>query len=239
MAHKINESRVVLLFILVFGFLFFSPMLVNAGEESADSQSAKQSPTLIQGLGGLMYFTSNGYSLKDNDGVKYIGDMPNMPFFGGIWQNSFLHGDVISLGGEAGILFGFINNTITFYSHNKFIINVKNKFFVTDLMMGLNIDIHPTDKFRIFGGAGPLVLYGNIKMDSDDKESDTYIIETNSSSAFSFGFYGRVGTDVLLNKTLRLGIQARYVNAELDFGNQHGTVDMEGMQYMLTFTEEF
>jgi len=240
------NGMLMMFFLLATSLVAPSPLQAQDNKDAFavdEEKAAKtQSPRLIQGLIGVMEFDSDSYDLVDANGDRYTSDMPTIPFLGGMWQNSYLHGDVVSLGGEAGILFGFVNDSTTLTSvgnSNVIHISVKNKFFVVDTMFGLNMDIHPSEKFRIYGGAGPLLLYGNLKTDNQDDEASTQIVEDSSNSDFDIGLYGRIGTDILLGETTRFGVQVRYVDAELDFGSKQGQVDMTGVQYMVTFTEKF
>ncbi len=209
-----------------------------AAEGGNTLENSRQPQRLVQGLLGVMKFEDDTYKVIATDGGAYEGRIPTMPFLGGMWQNSFLHGDHISLGGESGVQFGFIGKSTTLYAGgNGLHVRIKNRFFVASVPLGVNLDIHPTNKFRIYAGAGPLLMYGYLRTKNDDEASTEF--ESNSTNAFDLGYYGRIGADMKIGYSTRFGLQARYTDGQLDFGSNQGHLNMKGIQYMLTFTEAF
>jgi len=222
--------------------LFVQGVALAADENVGELEANRQPQRLVQGLLGVMKFDDDTYSIlatdADGNDVHYEGKIPTMPFLGGMWQNSFMHGDFISLGGEAGVQFGFVNESTTLYAGGNGIkVKFKNRFFVANVPLGINLDLHPTNKFRIYAGAGPLLMYGYLKIETDDDAS----IDAASSgtSGFDIGYYGRIGTDIVIGHSTRFGFQAQYTDARLDFNGDQGRLDMRGVQYMITFTEAF
>jgi len=211
----------------------YGPGLAKASSET------KAHHNRVQGLIGVMEFKSDTYTRQDSAGDNYQGKMPTIPVFGGMWQYGLFGGDTVTLGAEGGILFGFDSYSTTLIGGgNGLYVHIKNKFFLIDGMIGLNIDIHPGNRVRLYAGAGPLLMYGNLKTDNDD-EASIDIIEDESAGAADIGLYARAGFEIRVTKATFCGFQARYVDAELDFGRDLGEFDMQGMQYMLTFTRNF
>jgi len=195
---------------------------------------------LVQGLIGVMEFTDDTYTRTDSNGDSYLGKMPTIPVLGGMWQFGFIGGDTVSLGLETGILFGFDSYSTTLIGGgNGLYIHIKNQFFLIDGMVGLNLDIHPTNKFRLYAGAGPMLMFANLKTDNNDDEAGIDVVQDESSSATDIGLYARIGAEFKITQTMLFGFQARYVDAELDFGQELGQFNMSGIQYMLTFTSNF
>ena len=50
------------------------------------------------------------------------------------------------------------------------------------------------------------------------------------------GYYARAGIDFAINNRQHLGFGVRYMSTELDFDKTVGNIDIEGPQYVLTFS---
>lgn len=207
---------------------------------SSSSRTLLNSENYIQGLIGGMQFSSDSYTLRGTDALQYSGEMPSMPFLGGMWQTGLLGGERVSLGVEAGILFGFINDSVAFSAGGSGLtVYVRNQFFVLDTMLGANLNMNLGERLRLYAGAGPVFMFSHLDLENKSDDATAQVIEDTTASGHDLGFYGRLGLELSIREGSFLGFQARYVDAELDFENSIGSLDMSGVQYMLTFTEDF
>jgi hypothetical protein len=84
-------------------------------------------------------------------------------------------------------------------------------------------------------------MYGQHRVESQDYVSadgdDEIIVEDDKASSFGFGLYGRTGIDFQYKEGQHLGLGVRYMNAEMDFDDTVGKLDISGPQFVLTYTQ--
>lgn len=200
----------------------------------------KKQENLIQGMIGVMKFEHDTFSLTDVNGETYKGDMPSLPYLGGLVQFKHFQSKRMSAGLEAGVLFGFVNYSTTVVVNGGASVYFKNQFLLADGMFGGYVDLLLADRFRFYVGAGPMAMYGRLRLDNQDDVSIQPVYYVNQTvTAFGLGGYARTGLEFKVGSGTFFGVQARYITADLDFGNDVGEVDMSGYQYMLTATQAY
>jgi outer membrane protein W len=68
---------------------------------------------------------------------------------------------------------------------------------------------------------------------------DELDLQDNDSNDINLGFYGRAGVDFEIQDGQHMGFGIRYMSTELDFDKTIGKVDIEGPQYVLTYSARF
>ena len=90
--------------------------------------------------------------------------------------------------------------------------------------------------------AGPMVMYGRHEVEDEEVASptddDEVEISTTEDSSFAFGYYGRAGIDFQYSKGQHVGLGVRYMAAEMDFDKTVGKIDLEGPQFVLTYSQQ-
>jgi outer membrane protein W len=92
-----------------------------------------------------------------------------------------------------------------------------------------------------------MVMYGKHKVEDENVEqlpedttqNGTVVISESDSSDINFGYYARAGVDFEIAENKQLGFGVRYMSVELDFDNTVGKLDIEGPQYVLTYSAVF
>lgn len=126
------------------------------------------------------------------------------------------------------------------------IVELDNSLLLIEAHLGGYVRGRLTDRITTYAAAGPMVIYGSHDIEDENIEerpvpvdgSDIDIPESDSSD-INLGFYARAGVDFEIGKNQHLGLGVRYLNSELDFNDTVGKLDVEGPQYMLTFTTAF
>jgi len=113
-----------------------------------------------------------------------------------------------------------------------------NTVFLAELHLGAYVRGRLHERITAYAAAGPMVLYGYHEVDDQSVEGggEDLDLSDNDSSAFNIGYYGRAGIDFEFRPDQHFGLGVRYLASELDFDQTVGNIDIEGPQYVLTFT---
>ena len=122
--------------------------------------------------------------------------------------------------------------------------DIDNSLFIGELHLGGFIRAGLTRQLSVYAAAGPLVMYGRHEVEDDDIDNPEVgpageiVLKSTDESDFAFGLYGRAGIDFEYSDDQYLGLGVRYMAAEMDFSDTVGKVDLEGPQFVLTYTAE-
>lgn len=125
-------------------------------------------------------------------------------------------------------------------------VDVDNSLFLFELHLGGFVRGRITERITAYAAGGPMVMYGSHEVDDDEAEvsplpssNGTVIITEEDSNDINLGYYARAGIDFEINDKQHLGLGFRYMSTELDFDDTIGKIDIEGPQYVLTFTQQY
>ena len=120
--------------------------------------------------------------------------------------------------------------------------DIDNSLFIGELHLGGFIRTHLGERLSFYAAAGPMVMYGRHEVEDEEVASPTddeeVEISTTEDSSFAFGYYGRAGIDFQYSKGQHVGLGVRYMAAEMDFDKTVGKIDLEGPQFVLTYTAQ-
>ncbi len=114
-----------------------------------------------------------------------------------------------------------------------------NSLFVGELHIGAFLRAHLGERVSMYASAGPLVMYGQHEIEDEEvvaPDGENVDPGSDSDSAFGFGYYGRVGIDFQYSPGQHLGLGVRYLSAELDFDKTVGEIDIEGPQFVISYS---
>jgi opacity protein-like surface antigen len=125
-------------------------------------------------------------------------------------------------------------------------VDIDNSLFLAELHLGGYVRGRLSERITTYAAAGPMVVYGYHEVedesledvDGSPVEGDVELSETDSSD-INLGFYGRAGVDFEIRDNQHLGFGVRYLSSELDFNKTVGKLDVEGPQYVLTYSARF
>ena len=118
-------------------------------------------------------------------------------------------------------------------------IELDNSLFLGELHLGLFLRANLATNLTIYGAAGPMVMYGRHKVEDEEavpSSADDIELSSSEDSDFAFGGYARAGLDFEFKPGQQVGLGVRYMQTELDFGDTIGELDIEGPQYVITYT---
>jgi len=204
---------------LSLAFLFvFVPGAVRAYDEDVER------PIILQFMVGEMVISNDDPQVSNGD--------YNLTLFGVAAQKPF-YGEMSRVGIETGALFNWKSDTRAYAASGggggTIAISVDINQFLFDYFFGGYVSLQPVKWFRLYVGAGPLLVYGS--WETDEKDPTTSQVETKSESDFSAGMYGRGGIDIIITENFILGAGIRGTKTGLSFNDTVGNVDVEGWQY--------
>lgn len=203
-----------------------SLVFISVFELCAVSAYAEEikSPMILQFMVGEMVISNDDPRVSDDD--------YNFTLFGVAAQKPF-YGEMTLVGIETGGLFNWKSETRAYAasggSGGTVAISADINQFIFDYFFGGYVSLQPFKWFRLYSGAGPLLIYGS--REYEEKDPATSQVETKSDSGFSAGVYGRAGMDIIITENVILGASIRGINTGLSFDDTVGNVDVEGWQY--------
>jgi hypothetical protein len=188
----------------------------------------------MQGLLGVTEIHIKELDIGFGPGQWESSDDATMPLIGGAVQR-MLGGEKLRFGLEGGFFFGWMGNVETVViGSGSVAVAADNDIFMTEGFGGVCADFPIGDKLRIYAGAGGLLDWAIVDATYSDP-SFGYI--SASGSGFGWGVYTRAGFDILLQSGMRLGFCWRWFDTDLDMGGGIDDLQLDGMQYMLTFSK--
>lgn len=190
----------------------------------------------VQALLGAMKFKDLEFTVEE--GQDEETDLSLIPQVGGAWS-TLPKGDRFQYGLECSFLLGFQFDDLEYLVINSGLrAKVSVSLWTFDLAGGpyASLFLDKEKRVRIYGGAGPLMMYADYNSDKDLSDDTT---DDEDESAFGVGVYARTGLEIRLYKYGMLGMGARYVYADIDFSEVNGTTDVRGVAAFVTFTAGF
>jgi len=174
-----------------------------------------------------------GEMIIANDDPQVSGDDYNVTLFGVAAQKPFTD-KLLQVGIETGVLLNWESETRAVASSGgggggTLAVAVDINQFLLDYFFGGYVSFEPIKWFRLYIGAGPLLIYGS--RETEETDPATSQGETKSESGFSAGVYGRAGIDLVFADIFMLGVGVRGTRTGLSFDDTAGKLDVEGWQY--------
>ena len=198
----------------------------------------------VYGLGPADAFAQNtdrplalqlmvGEMVISNDDPQVGGGDYEVTLFGAAAQKPFW-GSRAQAGLEVGALLNWKSETRAYAASGgggggSLAVSVDIQQFLCDYFFGGYVSVQPLKWFRLYIGAGPLLIYGS--RETDETDPATSQTEKKSESGFGAGVYGRGGIDIVFTKNFMLGAGVRGTQTGLSFSDTAGKVDVEGWQY--------
>lgn len=196
----------------------------------------------VQGLMGTMRLYEGDYTFEGEPGsdesVVFEGDSVDIPYLGFSMQQ-VLGGDRIKYGVEGGFLASWkTEKWQVAVSNSTAYVHIKNSMFLGDLFFGGYTSMNIGKRIRLYLGGGPLLIYGQRKIDPEEDNPDTsdIIYESTYDSEWDVGVYARTGVDFIVSDKFIFGLSARGIKTNLEFDNQGKDTKVEGVQFLFTLS---
>jgi opacity protein-like surface antigen len=126
---------------------------------------------------------------------------------------------------------------------SRVVFRIDNAFTLAELHIGGYLRAHLGASVDLYAGAGPALVFGHHSVEDEEIEDGepviqdgTVIIGNNSASDIVLGFYGRAGLEFDLGGGKHMGLGVRYLGADMKFDDTVGKVDIEAVQFLLTYS---
>jgi hypothetical protein len=217
---------------------------------SANTFAEEQYPPRIQAFLGSLQLDDQVAQWGDIGDEDAVVEFPSSLPSGGIeGEYPYGGGDTWRWGLNPGGSIGWKNSDTRVYgtiggSGANIRFDIDNSLFIGELHLGGFVRAGLTPRLSVYASAGPLVMYGRHEVEDEDIENPEpsptgeVVIQSSDESDFAFGLYGRAGIDFEYGDDQYLGFGVRYMAAEMDFSDTVGKVDLEGPQFVLTYTAE-
>lgn len=217
-----------------------------------DAAAVDKAPPLIQVFLGVLELDDQTGKWQDISDDNVDVDFSSLPSGGIEAEYSFYQGWVhwgLNPGGSIAWKSDDTNFSGGFNGNNgtTIIVDIDNSLFLFELHLGGYVRGRLTDRITTYAAAGPMVMFGEHEVEDESVEeipsgsaTDNQLdLQDNDSNDINLGFYGRAGIDFEIQDNQHMGFGVRYMSTELDFDKTIGKVDIEGPQYVLTYTARF
>lgn len=118
---------------------------------------------------------------------------------------------------------------------------VDNTLALVEIHLGAFVRGRLHERITTYAAAGPMFLYSKFEVEnlSVNGSASDLDIGDNSSSDFNLGYYARAGIDFEFQANRHFGLGVRYLDAELDFADTVGNLDIEGPQWLFSYTQRW
>ena len=145
-----------------------------------------------------------------------------------------LGGDYFRYGWETGIFFSIDSDTRTWAASGgggggTVAVAVDVNSIMIDYFLGGYLSIEPNEHFRLYAGAGPLIIWAQRETESEASIPEYTVSGTESD--IGAGLYARAGLDIFFNDQFGVFAGARINETTLSFEDETGKVEIEGYQY--------
>jgi hypothetical protein len=145
-----------------------------------------------------------------------------------------LGGDAFKYGWETGAFFSIDSDSRTVAASGgsgggTVLVAVDVNSIMIDYFLGGYVSIEPNKHFRLYAGAGPLIIWASRETEPEGSAPD--YVNSASESEIGAGFYARTGFDIFFNDQFGIFAGARINETTLSFEDDAGKVDIEGYQY--------
>lgn len=194
----------------------------------------------VQALLGAVKYDDLQFENTDGGDTNNV-DISLIPQLGGAWM-TLPKGDRFQYGLECSFLLGFRFDKVNYayLGGGGAYVSVSTSMWMVDFSGGGYANFWLTDGIRLYGGAGPLMMYADYKSDRDYDGTDPDVSDiSDHESAFGIGLYARTGLEFRIHEYGCLGMGARWNWSNVDFSDVGGTSDLSGIAAFVTYTAGF
>lgn len=226
------------LLLLLCALLATACSATSAGYSSQQwQQSSRPSASpRVTGIIGITEVTALGVDLNNNIGETVEDADTSMPLIAAQLQVPIRPGR-LEFGYEGGFSLGWDSeHEAYFIDTGTVLVATDNKVRLFDLSGGLYLAASLGQRWRVYGGVGPVFQFGKVDLDYDQPINGR---SSNSGSGVGLGYYARTGIDLRTGPGSAIGLVVRWVDSSVDLGGSLGDLDIEALQIGLAVTTGF
>jgi len=171
-------------------------------------------------------------NIENNDSDVGGGDFV-ISVFGADGQQA-MGGDTVRYGWETGAFFSIDSDSRTVAASGgggggQVLVAVDVNSIMIDYFLGGYLGFEPNEHFRLYVGAGPLIIWA--RRETEPEETAPDYVTSVTESDIGAGLYARTGLDIFITEQFGFFAGARITETTLSFEDTTGKVDIEGYQY--------
>lgn len=217
------------------GVLCTACAIMPSEQYAARSRGSGDATSVQALLGASLYDDGLKFERPDpgDPNNKAVADLTQMPLLGVAGQYRLTGDRSLEAGLDGALIFNWWKDsaTVTAVGGGAAVISVSTRLFMTDISFGGYAATVLNDWLRLYAGAGPLVIFASGRF-GDETGSD-------SEDGFGVGGYVRAGAEFRIDQGSFLGFGVRALTSDINFGGRIEDVDADGLQVMLTYTQQF
>jgi hypothetical protein len=203
-------------------------------------------PTYLQAFLGAAQFDNDSVtflkSSADDSTKETSNDLSTMPYLGIGGQYAF--SDASShIGLDATLLIGWRSRSSSIAAANgQARISLDAELWLLDLATGFYAQTILGQRWRIYGAAGPLMLFGQYSEDTEEDNEDSSseaVKDSSTDSGFGVGGYARVGLEYRLANGSFMGLCGRGIKTDMSFDSSIDNGNLNGFQGFITYSQPF
>lgn len=214
-------------------------LFVSAAQAQEHKYDTWDENYTVQALLGAVKYKDLKFDNVDG-GDSTTLDISMIPQLGGAWT-TLPKGEKFQYGLECSFLLGFRFDKINYayLGGGGAYVSISTSMWMFDLAGGGYANYWLTDGIRIYGGAGPMMMYADYQADRDYDETAPDEDVSDHESAFGIGLYARSGLEFRVHEHGYLGMGARWNWSNVDFSDVGGSSDLSGIAAFVTYTAGF
>ena len=229
-------------------YRLISGLLACAAIGHAQAEDQEEFPPIIQAFFGGLMLEDQSSKWEDLDGEELDVSFPSALPSGGVEaEYTYFVTDYLKLGLNSGGSIAWKNSDTRVYgtiggNGANVRIELDNSLFLGELHLGGFVRGYMGPNVSLYAAAGPMIMYGRHRVEDEDVAAPadgTIEIESDNESSFALGIYGRTGIDYQYKQGQHVGLSLRYMDAEMDFEDTFGKLDIRGPQFVLTYSQSF
>lgn len=193
-------------------------------------------PYVVQGMIGLTDVTSSVVELSDPADVILDEGFETLPMVGGAWQVTAWEPG-FDLGFEAGATLSYERDRgrVSVGSGAATVVS-RNEYLLIDGFVGLYANLPLGRRWRVYGGAGPLLQFAHVEVDFNDENG---LSQDHKETGFSTGWYVRGGVEILIRSGASIGLGWRHVDSAAELSGGFEDLEYEAEQILFTMTKSY
>jgi hypothetical protein len=191
----------------------------------------------VQALLGAVKYDDLEFENTDGSAEPLETDLSTIPQLGGAW-GTLPKGDRFQYGLECSFLLGFKFDEVKYASAggSGLTVVLSTSMWMFDLAGGPYANLRLTDNIRLYGGAGPLMIYADYRSEREETGTTTDETYNDNESAFGIGIYARTGIEFRIHERGMLGLGVRGNWSNVDFSDVGGSSEISGIAGFVTYT---
>ncbi len=222
-------------------------LLLTLAAAAPATAAGEPALSYFQGLVGAAWFDEDKLTVADpslgDPNMVSSDDLSTLPCLGVAAQFA-LAPTPSHIGIDTSLLFGWHSDDTSIAARNgQARVEIDSDLWLLDVAIGLYAQTILGDRWRLYGAAGPMLLYGEYSGDTTEEDltvtPTTKTEQSSDETAFGVGGYARLGLEYLVAPNAFVGVAVRGIATTLEFDDAVEDGGLTSIQGFVTFTRAY